>query len=147
MEAPPGQKGKYSKADSAWGGCDKSCPPGGIATCVCPNGVPTTGNDCNKHGSKGCKGCKAGFVLNKDKTACAMKMCKCANGKGTAGTSCKKHGASMCKSCDKGFNLSKDKTMCLNPGASCCQSSILFQCVCLWHFVVYMCICACPFPY
>merc|ERR1712051_52971 len=60
VEAPPSQKGKYSKADSAWGGCSKGCPKGGIATCVCPNGVPTTGNDCNKHGSKGCKSCNVG---------------------------------------------------------------------------------------
>ena len=31
MEAPPGKTGKYAAADSAWAGCSKACPKGGVA--------------------------------------------------------------------------------------------------------------------
>ena len=70
VEAPPGKTGKYSKADSAWAGCSKVCPPGGVAVCKCEHGVPLKGDACNKHDAPGCKSCKSGYKLNAKKTAC-----------------------------------------------------------------------------
>ena len=77
VEAPPGKKGKYSKADGAWAGCSKSCPPGGVAVCKCDNGTPTKGAACNKHGSTGCQKCNVGFKLNAKKAACVAGVDLC----------------------------------------------------------------------
>ena len=38
--------------------------------CTCDNGAPKTGTACTKHGAAMCKGCNAGFTINKDKTKC-----------------------------------------------------------------------------
>ena len=38
--------------------------------CTCTNGTPTSGADCPKDGASRCQGCKDGFALNADKTAC-----------------------------------------------------------------------------
>ena len=70
VEAPPGQSGKYSAKDAAWGGCVKECPKGGVAQCTCPNGTPLKGPECNEHGTPGCKSCKKLFKMNADNTAC-----------------------------------------------------------------------------
>ena len=71
VEAPPGQSGKYNKADSAWGGCSLACPKGGVAICSCVNGVPAKGKACNKHGSKQCASCDHGYKLD-DKKLCVI---------------------------------------------------------------------------
>ena len=38
--------------------------------CSCANGVPPSGATCAVDGAKMCQSCKAGFKLNKGKTAC-----------------------------------------------------------------------------
>ena len=38
--------------------------------CLCANGVPASGATCAVDGAKMCQSCKAGFKLNKGKTAC-----------------------------------------------------------------------------
>ena len=60
------------------------CAASAANVCLCPNGVPASGEACTVDGGDMCESCNTGFQLSADNTACDGMFARAHDGKDDA---------------------------------------------------------------
>ena len=92
--------------------------------CICENGNPAKGQNCNKNGLLKCRSCYAGYSMDGISNTCIQNKCSCANGTPLTNSKDCKNNREICESCDEGFHLSNTKNnQCLENVCKCARGN------------------------